>query len=245
MPARTTPTPETMTTTTAPATAPPSRRAVSVTCGLLACALGACGGLASPGAPRSADAGATADGGAAALVLVGDVPGTDARVGIVATADHARLFFCGGASSVLSLTHWFSADIGATQRIAFDAGMVQPFAIDGSFGPGGATGTVVLADGQSRVFEASPVAAGTIAGVYEADSSCGKVGLIVTQPSAGATAMGQGACVPTAAPGAPAQPILQVNPLEPIVRAADGTIVVTVVGETGSVALRAAAPPAP
>jgi hypothetical protein len=42
---------------------------------------------------------------------VADVVDGDVRVGVVADASHARLFFCGGAESFASATRWFTLDI--------------------------------------------------------------------------------------------------------------------------------------
>jgi hypothetical protein len=77
----------------------------------------------------------------------------------------------------------------------------------------------------------------TISGLYEGVAGCGRLGLIVVQPTPDMPATGQGACVGPAT-------IEQVNPLDPIVRTPDGTITVTVTNWTGEREVRAATPPA-
>ncbi len=178
---------------------------------------------------------------AAPLVFVGDVEGTDVRVGIVATRHHARVFFCGGDTSYATLTHWIpSASLDPGDGALTQASDTAGWSVNGTLDEGGATGTVVAGATGSFSFHAAPVAAGTIAGLYESTLPCGEVGLIVAQDSSGDAPTGQGACVPSA-PGGTAS-TEQVNPIRPITRAADGTIAVSV-GTTTTV-VHAAAPPA-
>src|SRR5579872_6556553 len=131
-------------------------------------------------------------------VFTGQVEGTDARVAVVATTHHARVFFCGGDATYATSTHWFLVDIGPTGQVASpsDGGL----SFTGQVGDGDVRGALVGVDGRSRAFVASPISAGTIAGLYEATQPCGKVGLIVTQSSPAVAPTGQGACV--GSPGA-------------------------------------------
>jgi hypothetical protein len=169
-------------------------------------------------------------------VFVGEVPGTDARVGIVASSAHARFFFCGGPSSYLTLTHWLPADLTPAGDASADVG---GFRLDAMLEGKNARGTIVEADGSSHPFAAVAITPATVAGLYEAASPCGKVGLIVSQTSAAAPAEGQGACVSGAGqtPG-----IRQVNPILPLARDASGTIRVVVDGSGEEAQVRAAAP---
>jgi hypothetical protein len=179
-----------------------------------------------------------------AQVLVGTVADSDARVGIVTTTRQARLFFCGGATSYMTATHWFTVDLDSSHQVVQDSGTSGPFSVVGRVDSGGATGTVVLGDNQMHVFQAAPVAPGTLAGVYEANAQCGKVGLIVTQPSSDQAPDGQGACVAPPTGGPDLAKVGQVNPLLPIARAADGSIRVEVTETNEEVSVLAAAPPA-
>jgi hypothetical protein len=174
---------------------------------------------------------------AAPRVFVGAVDGSDARVGVVATDHSARIFFCGGAATYKTMTHWIpSAPIdahGAVAQPADAAGWV----VAGQVASAGVSGTVTPAGGAALNFHADPVATGTIAGLYEAAGPCGKVGLIVAQGSSGEMPAGQGACLPATGTADPEQVI----PVRPIERAGDGTIPVVVGG--AQVLVHAAAPP--
>jgi len=176
-------------------------------------------------------------------VFVGQVAENDARVGIVATAHHARLFLCGGPTSYSSATHWFSLDLTPSAQIAAEGGTTGSFSVAGHIGPTSAGGTLTLPDGSTLTFQASPVSTGSLSGLYEADAPCGKAGLIVAEATSQSPATGQGACIPPPTSGSPASPILQVTPVEPIARAADGSVRVSVDGQ--EIALIAAKAPTP
>jgi hypothetical protein len=194
-------------------------------------------GSSSPGSAPNTTPATTA----APLVFVGEVQGTDVLVGIVATTHHARVFFCGGDTSYATLTHWIpSASLDPAGGALTQASDTAGWSVSGTLDEGGATGTVVAGATGSFTFHAAPVAAGTIAGLYESTLPCGKVGLIVAQDSGADAPTGQGACVPSV-PGGTAS-TEQVNPIRPIARAADGTIPVSV--GTTTTAVHAAAPPA-
>jgi hypothetical protein len=193
-----------------------------VTCGTVACSSSS----SSDSAPR---------------VFTGQVNGTDARVAVVATTHHARVFFCGGASSFNDSTHWFSVDVGPTGLVASPSAGGLSFM--GQVMDGQVQGTFVAGDGQAHVFTAISVKTGTIAGLYEASGPCGQIGLIVAQDSPAAAPTGQGACI--GSPGANGTtPVEQVTPLRPLTRAADGTIRVMVAGSTAPIPAGPAAAPA-
>ncbi len=193
---------------------------------VIAACVAACGSASSGSAP------------AATRVFVGTVSGSDARVGVVATDRSARIFFCGGASSVAAMTHWLSSVPIDSQGKATQPKDAAGWSMGGEVAATGVSGRVTPAGGVALAFHADPVIPGTIAGLYEGGGPCGKVGLIVTQSSAGDEATGQGACVPATGGASPEQ----VNPIRPIERAADGTIPVLVDGMQSPV--HAAAPPA-
>lgn len=165
--------------------------------------------------------------------LVGTVSESDVRVAAVVEDDRARLFFCGGPSSYATSTRWIVADVGEDGKIEFDdAGWV----VHGTLNRGGLSGTVEQND-EKRSFSAVRVAPGTIAGLYEGTSDCGRVGLIVSQPDRDSDPQGQGACV------GEGHPPEQVNPILPV-SLEDGEIPVKI-GDVEASVHEAAPAPAP
>ena len=205
-----------------------SRRVAMCCSALSACAaIVACGSTAAP-TPTGA------------RVFTGTVEGTDAEVAIVASARHVRIYFCGGPSSYMTMTHWFTLDLDPSGATQAQADAATDWTLDGKLTDPTASGSITIADGTSLTFRAARVADTTIAGLYEAETGCGKIGLIVMQASAQLPSSGQGACVNAAARPS----VEQVNPIKPLTRAADGSIQVQVVGSTETVLVRAATPPA-
>ncbi len=176
-------------------------------------------------------------------VFTGQVDGTDARLAVVATVHHARVYFCGGDSSYASSTQWFTVDLGASGQIASPKGVDGGLSFDGQIGDGDVRGTLVAGDGVSHAFAASPVSSGTIAGLYETQRPCGKVGLIVAQASPASAPLGQGACIGKPAANG-ASPVEQVTPLRPLARSADGTIRVVIAASADEASVEPAAAPA-
>ena len=173
---------------------------------------------------------------ASARVYTGEITGTDVRVGIIATERRARVFFCGGTLTFDTMTRWITADVDANHqlRLAADAGAA--WSIQGTVTDAEVSGQVDVGVGLPRAFRATVVSERTISGLYEGTAACGRVGLIVVQATPDTAAVGQGACV---------GPVFeQVNPLEPIIRTADGAIRVTIGKSTSEREVRAAAPPA-
>jgi hypothetical protein len=180
------------------------------TCAVFAAVAAGCGSSSSP-AP------------APPRIFVGQVEGSDARVALIATDHNARIFFCGGDTTYKSMTHWIpSAPIDAKGNVMLSD--TAGWAIHGEVESSGVSGVVTAHGGTTFNFHAAPVATGTIAGVYEVNAPCGKVGLIVAQGSAGEGPAGQGACVPANGNADPEQ----VNPILPIARGVDGTIPVAI-----------------
>jgi hypothetical protein len=170
-----------------------------------------------------------------ARVYTGEVADTDVRVGIIATEHRARLFFCGGASSYETMTRWVTADVDTLHQLKIPSDAAPTWGIQGTVADAEITGSVDMGNGAPRVFRATVVSERTISGLYEGNAGCGRLGLILIQPTPDMPAVGQGACV---------GPVLeQVNPLEPIVRTPDGAIRVTVGTSTAEREVRAAAPP--
>jgi len=155
-------------------------------------------------------------------VFVGEVTGTDAQVAVIATASHARLYFCGGDMSFATMTHWIpSAMLGGSQITPAPADS-GGWSVAGQVDESGANGTVVMGAAGTFSFQANPVAQATIAGLYEAQGPCGHLGVIVSQASPGAAATTQGACLPAVGMGMAS--VEQVNPIHPVERTTDGSI---------------------
>jgi hypothetical protein len=172
--------------------------------------LAACGDSHDKGKPpvepdASVDLGA-ADGGGREPRYVGEVDDSDVRVAVIADDEHARVFFCGGDSSYASDTHWFALDLDGDTLDADDG----DWHLHAERGSDGVHGDLEHADDAARSFTASPVAPGTLAGLYEGTGQCGRIGLIVAQTTPDADVHAQGACV-----GGGHDPE-QVNPIFPI-----------------------------
>jgi hypothetical protein len=173
-------------------------------------------------------------------IYVGDVSGTDVRVAVVATSNRARIYFCGGPSSYATATKWLVANIDDAQRLT-TAATDDAWSLDARVERGTIGGVVRLADAAPHAFQASAVARGTIAGLYETSASCGggmgKVGLIVAQSTSSSEPVGQGACIE-----GDSATVLQVNPIMPLAPDADGAIAVTTAGSDPAL-VRPATPP--
>jgi hypothetical protein len=156
-------------------------------------------------------------------MFVGEVAGTDARVAVVATERSARVYFCGGDSSVSTSSKWMRASIDGTGRLSPEHGDGR-WRMEGVVEGNRITGSVDRGDGVPHAFDMALVQQGTIAGLYETTASCGTVGVIVTQASPEAQATAQGACIPP--PNDGSTQFFQVNPLGPLVVGDDGAIAV-------------------
>jgi hypothetical protein len=170
-------------------------------------------------------------------VLVGELTDTDVKLGVIAAGDKARLFFCGGPDTVEDMTRWVVAEVD--QNSAFEL-EVDDWKISGQLEALSLAGELEQEGEETAEFVAKLIDPDTVAGVYEAvDDQCGKVGLIVTQPSQNDVATAQGACV------GPGHLPEQVNPILPITLEDDGTIAVELEGDEGPRAAKvlAAAPP--
>ncbi|HMI87687.1 MAG TPA: hypothetical protein VK550_26555 [Polyangiaceae bacterium] len=171
----------------------------------------------------------------AARIYTGELTGTDVRLGIIATEHHARLFFCGGATTYETMTRWVTSDIDTAHKLSLPSSPTERWVLQGTVADAEVSGTIDMGDANSRPFHATAISERTISGLYEGTASCGRLGLIVVQATPDAKPTGQGACV---------GPVLeQVNPLEPIVRNPDGAIVVTIGSATAEREVRAAVPP--
>jgi hypothetical protein len=156
---------------------------------------------------------------------VGEVEDSDARVAVLAGAGRLRLFFCGGADSYETATHWFNRELEGDQLKFEEDG----WKIDAQLKTT-VTGTLER-DGETHAFSAAPVKTGTLAGLYEGQGDCGRLGLIVLQPEKDDEPSAVGACVDQGR--APKQ----VNPITPIEAEAGKIRVQTPDGEDGATTL--------
>ena len=211
-----------------------------IAAGCAACALIACGGGDHGGLRRAPDAAAVrtedaSESDAAVAEVqrwVGQVEDTDIRIGaVVDRGERARIFFCGGPSSYETATRWITVEVGEDGAYTYEengwrvTGRVEREVIRGELTRDG---------GDSSSFSVEPIAPGTLAGLYEGQSDCGRLGLIVTHPRPSDDPSAQGACV-----GA-GHPPEQVNPILPI--ALVGDEIGVKIGETEA-SVREAAPP--
>lgn len=167
--------------------------------------------------------------------FTGTVQGTDARVAVVAAQHHARIYFCGGDATYTSLSRWVPAAIEGDGTLVPDAKAEMGWDVNATLSGDNVSGTLATGDAARLAFDAKSVDAHTIAGLYEGSSPCGKVGLIVSQPTPDDDAIAQGACISATTMGT--VDIHQVNPVAPFERAADGTIAVEVAGTMEQVTL--------
>ena len=154
---------------------------------------------------------ATVPGQSALRFYTGVLDDTDARVGVVAAAHHARLYFCGGDTTYRELSRWIPAAMGDGGELFPDRTAAMGWAVHATVGEGLVSGSLATGDGGSHGFRATLVDAHTMAGLYEGTSPCGKVGLIVSQASPDDRPVSQGACI-----GANDIDIHQVNPVAPL-----------------------------
>ena len=162
------------------------------------------------------------------LRYVGEIEDSDVRLAVLSRADRVRMFFCGGETSLETSTRWFTLIDLQGGETTFEE---QGWHVEVRVKPEGVTGTLARETDESRAFSAVPVAKGTLAGLYEGFSDCGRMGLIVTQPTRAAEISAQGACVGAELPK-------QVNPIMPIAQE-DGRIPVHTPGLEGEVSLLA------
>ncbi len=175
------------------------------------------------------------------LVFTGEVAGTDARLAVVATAGHARFYFCGGATSYPTMTTWFATTRHPDGAIDLPDGSTPGFVLSGDVGQDSVSGSITRTGDLPKTFTASRIPSRSIAGLYEGTSGCGHVGVIVADESPPAPPVVQGACIGSSS-SAPS--IEQVNPLGALELTASGTLRVVVAGSNEEAEIAAAAAPA-
>lgn len=174
---------------------------------------------------------AAADGGTPAQHWVGDVENTDIRLGIVGDPTRLRLFFCGGPETWRTDTRWLIVDVEeAGGSFEYEE---SGWRVRGEFEDEVVVGQLERDGSRRGSFRAEPTNKRTLAGLYEGDSQCGRIGFIVTQLDLEEEPTAQGACLGAGLPQ-------QVNPILPIAEV-NGRIRVKI-GETEAL-VREAAPP--
>ena len=151
-------------------------------------------------------------------IWVGEVEDSDVAVGIVASSTRSTLFFCGGNRSFADHTHWFVGKAPLAEARPIEDGTWQ---VTLSSLSERIVGNVTINGSAPVPFSAVTVAAGTLAGLYDASAPCGHAGLVVRQASSDESPAAQGACLGVAADAAVVE---QVNPVMPIARGADSGI---------------------
>jgi hypothetical protein len=151
---------------------------------------------------------------------VGTVERSDVIVGIAASGRAATLFFCGGARSYVTRTHWFKTENFSSSDFSVQDG---EFRVSGVIRDDQIEGTVEFGEAEPLSFSAGRPGPDTLAGVYDAIGPCGHAGLIVFQSAADAESYAQGACVLR---DGDAVVIEQVNPVLPIALDADRGVLV-------------------
>ncbi|HEX4475887.1 MAG TPA: hypothetical protein VH142_12465 [Polyangiaceae bacterium] len=175
------------------------------------------------------------------LVFTGEVAGTDARLAVVATAGHARFYFCGGATSYPTMTMWFATTRHPDGTIDLPDGSTPGFALSGDVGQDSVSGSITRLGELPKTFTASRIPSGSIAGLYEGTSGCGHVGVIVADESPPTPPVLQGACIGSSS-STPS--VEQVNPLGALQLSATGALRVVVAGSNEEAEITAAAAPA-
>jgi hypothetical protein len=171
---------------------------------------------------------------------VGALDETDAKLGVVHEDGKAVLFLCGGETSYPVLTRWFSGPTALESAFSFEVAAAA-FRVDGEPVGDALQGTVLQAGEGSKTWRADPAIPGTLTGLYSGQAPCGRVGLIVSQPSVEDEPTGQGACVSFVDGQISVE---QVNPVLPLAKLQD-FIRVTVASDPGQeVTVRPVAPAA-
>jgi len=155
-------------------------------------------------------------------VWVGAVQGTEVKVAVVDRNGAVELFFCGGPDSYATKTRWFAQGALRADPFSFTSG---GWTVEGVVREGGASGSVQAANDAPADWSAKVADPATIAGLYEGSAPCGKLGLIVTQPTVEDEPTGQGACLQVEGERVTVE---QVNPVRLTLGSAKDEILVTV-----------------
>jgi len=111
----------------------------------------------------------------APATFVGDVEGTDVRVGVVTENGKVAMFFCGGPTSLDASTRWLR---GASPPSALDL-TAQSWTAKGTASGASASGTVDRGDGKALRWTARRVGEDGLPGLYELVDAEGTAGVVV------------------------------------------------------------------
>ena len=155
-------------------------------------------------------------------VWIGEVLDTDVKVALADRKTSAALFFCGGDDSYATRTRWFAEGASLQKPFSFETG---EWSVDGAVDGAVARGNVQVGKHEPEPWTVRAPDPGTIAGLYEGEAPCGKLGLIVTQQRAQDSPSGQGACLRIDGDSIVVE---QVNPVRLELQGAERGIAVTV-----------------
>jgi hypothetical protein len=146
---------------------------------------------------------------------VGEI-GQDAsvKVGLVADGDRISVFFCGQGAAAETATRWFGGISTANDRTFVSS--AKGWTLTGTYGQERASGTLDRGDGKLLSWSVQRVESEEL-GLFERTESSGRAGVIFfSGPSA--TPAAQGVYINKG----PKDEFLQITPLYPLIRTADG-----------------------
>jgi hypothetical protein len=160
-------------------------------------------------------------------VWIGEVQDTDVKVALADRKTSVALFFCGGNDSYAGSTRWFAEGASLEHAFSFKSGA---WSVDGAVDGAVARGNVQIDTNDPEPWITRAPDAGTLAGLYEGEAPCGKLGLIVTQQRPQDSPTGQGACLRVDGDSVVVE---QVNPVRLAAQSAEREIAVTVASAPG------------
>jgi hypothetical protein len=140
--------------------------------------------------------------------MVGDLEGTDTKVGLVADGGRIKFFLCGTGASLADHTRWLAGTYQNDATFSLSGGVTVTGKLDAAIG----TGSVTFPDGSRATWRARRVPSDTVDGLYESTDDTGRGGVVVNE--SGTT---QGAFIMGVR-----ERFLQITPLRPVVREANG-----------------------
>jgi hypothetical protein len=136
------------------------------------------------------------------------------KVGLVADGERVSVFFCGQGASAETATRWFGG-ISAPYDRTF-VSEINGWTLTGTYGRESATGTLNRGDGKMLSWSVQRVD-GEEFGLFERTEASGRAGVIFF-PGPGATPAAQGVYINKGTK----DEFLQITPLFPLIRTADG-----------------------
>ncbi|SRR5579875_713815 len=140
----------------------------------LTISLAACGGASNTPAasPPTATLAPTANTSGITGDFVGTVPDLEAGVAITTDGQNVIAYLSDGTPNHITYALWFQ---GQVSNNTFNLDNISTVEMSGLISASGVTGTVTLSDGSNHTFSASPIAAGSQAGLYRGELNVGGV----------------------------------------------------------------------